>query len=173
MRDVWLSRWLRCALPVMLLACLAWLGLAPTNVALGKPVSVSTNASHTPAPPMDEDTFYRVVDGREREQPFAVHTELEVAPWVQVDLGKPYRIQRVVAYPRTDCCFADDQLPLVVELSNDGRLFEVVAKQTTPATVDFPWRFAIRGKSARYVRLSTDSKEPHRIVIGELQVYGR
>jgi hypothetical protein len=163
----------RCATPLALLVSIAWFVVAPKNVALGKPVSASSTAWYTPAAPFAKDALYRVVDGRQRERSFAIHTELETKPWVEVDLGKPYRIDRVVAYPRTDCCFGEEQLPIVVELSKDNQRFEVVSRNSTPATVDFPWRFATGGVSARYVRISTDSKEPRRVVIGELEVYGR
>jgi hypothetical protein len=171
-REVRLTRWFRCGALLALLATVAWLAIAPENVALGKQVSASSISSYTPAAPLGKDALYRVVDGRRREQSFAIHTENEPKPWIKVDLGKPYRIARVVVYPRDDCCFGEHELPLVVELSNDDQHFEIVARHTVPATVDFPWQFATPGRSARYVRLSTDAKRPRHIVIGELEVYG-
>jgi hypothetical protein len=171
-REVLLTRWFRCGALVVALAAVAWFAIEPKNVALGKQVSASSIASYTPPAPLGKDALYRVVDGRRREQSFAVHTELEAKPWVKVDLGKPYRIARVVVYPRDDCCFGEHALPVVVELSNDDQHFEIVASHGAPATVDFPWRFATLGQRARYVRLSTDAKGPRQIVIGELEVYG-
>ena len=171
-REVLLTRWFRCGALLVLLATVAWLAIRPKNVALGKQVSASSIASYTPAAPFGKDALSRVVDGRQREQSFAVHTELESKPWVKVDLGKVYRIARVVVYPRNDCCFGEHELPIVVELSNDNQHFEIVAGHASPATVDFPWRFATLGQRARYVRLLTDANEPRQIVIGELEVYG-
>ena len=172
-REVWLTRCLRCGTPLLLLASAAWFAAAPRNIALGKPVSASTISGHTPAAPLAKDTLYRVVDGRQIEPSLAVHTELEPKPWVKVDLGKPHRIDHVVVYPRSDCCLGEKQLPIVLELSSDDQRFEIVSSSSTVASVDFPWRFATAGATARYVRVSTDSKEPRIIVLGEIEVYGR
>lgn len=172
-REVRVSRWLRCSSLGVVLASLVFFGLTPKNLALGKPVKASTTCGGTPAAALGKEPLHRVVDGRRREQAFAVCTEVEAKPWVQVDLGRPHRIDRVVAYPRTDCCYGEQELPVSVELSNDGQHFEIVATRSTPATTNFPWRFTIEGRGARYVRLSTDSKEPRHVVLGELEVYGR
>lgn len=172
-REVRASRWLRCSSLGVVLTSLVFYALTPKNVALGKPVKASTTCGYTPAPALGKAALHRVVDGRQREQSFAICTEVEPKPWVQVDLGRPHRISRVVAYPRTDCCYGEQELPVSVELSNDGQLFEIVATSSTPATTNFPWRFTLEGRSARYVRLSTDSKEPRHVVLGELEVYGR
>ncbi|HET7540965.1 MAG TPA: discoidin domain-containing protein [Polyangiaceae bacterium] len=142
------------------------------NLALGKEVTASSICDLTPQPPLGQSRLQRLVDGRPKEQGFAICTELEVHPWVTVDLAREARIDRVVVFPRNDCCYGDDELPIQIELSGNNRDFEVVGSSDRPATADFPWRFAIQGRRARYVRITSPANEKRHIVIGEIEVYG-
>jgi hypothetical protein len=170
-REVRLSRWQRCGALVLACAGVLWALTSAKNVAHGKPVSASSICGYTPPSPLGSPNLDRVVDGRRREASFAVCTEVEKKPWVAVDLGQSHTLTEVVVYPRTDCCFGELELPIGIEVSNDNQHFEFVDKKSIPATTDTPWRFALGGRSARYVRVSTDSKEPSQVVISEVEIY--
>jgi hypothetical protein len=172
-RELLVSRWSCWAGVAALPLAVAWWALSPRNLALARQVSASSICQHTPEPPLGKPALYRVVDGREAEQRFAVCTNLERHPWVQVDLGGLHRIDRVVIYPRTDCCYGELELPLTLQVSADGKHFESVGASATPATAEFPWRFALRGSRARYVRVTSESAEARHVVLGEIEVYGR
>jgi hypothetical protein len=77
------------------------------------------------------------------------HTREEAGPWVVVDMLKARRIDRVVLKNRLDCCL-DRGVPLVVEVSLDGTLFETVAQQDTSFAV---WTARFARRPARYVRV--------------------
>jgi hypothetical protein len=152
-------------------AGLFWVLLSPTNIARGKPVSASSLCGYTPAAPLGAPRLERAVDGRRRELTFAVCTEVEPKPWVMVDLGAPHVIRQVVVYPRSDCCFGELELPVGIELSDDNQHFELAETISEPATPELPWRFSVHGRTARYVRVSTDAKESRQVVIGEIEIY--
>jgi hypothetical protein len=170
-REIRLSRWQRCGSLALACAGVLWAFTSTKNVARGKLVSASSVCGYTPATPLGRPNLDRVVDGRRREASFAVCTEVEKKPWVAVDLEQSHALTEVVVYPRTDCCFGELELPIGIEVSNDNQHFEFVGKKSVPATTDTPWRFALRGRSARYVRVSTDSKEPSQVVISEVEIY--
>jgi hypothetical protein len=171
-REALVTRWLVRGAAVAAVPSTIWLLTAPKNLALDKRVSASSICSLTPAPSLGEDALHRVVDGRRNELTFAVCTNTEQKPWVTVDLGQERRIERVVVYPRNDCCYGEDELPLRVQLSQDDKSFETIGTRTVPATLDYPWRFAARGEHARYIRVTADSDQPRHVIISELEVYG-
>ncbi|HWA72234.1 MAG TPA: discoidin domain-containing protein [Polyangiaceae bacterium] len=170
-REIVLTRWARFAALAGACLGLLWLLFSPTNIARGKPVSSSSLCGYTPPAPLGKPRLERVVDGRRREPSFAVCTEVEPKPWVSVDLGGPHAIREVVVYPRADCCFGELALPIGVELSDDNQRFESAGTESEPATPDVPWRFVIHGRTARYVRISTDSQESRQVVVGEIEIY--
>lgn len=77
------------------------------------------------------------------------HTREESGPWVLVDMLKTRTIRRVVLKNRLDCCL-DRGFPLVVEVSQDGTHFDVVAEQPAFFTV---WTARFKPRPARYVRV--------------------
>lgn len=165
-RDLKVTRAVR--LSVIGLACIAlisalvWKALAPKNVALGKPVSVSSHHPHTKAPPNG------LTDGR-TSGPYGVHTSTEDGAWVMVDLQRVHRIERVKIYNRTDGWF-DEGLPFALELSENGTDFVEVDKRTTPFSRWRPWVYEGGGKTARYVRVRKIGRGY--VALGELEVYG-
>jgi hypothetical protein len=170
-REIALRRWASGGALALFFAGLLWVLLSPTNIARGKPVSASSLCGFTPAAPLGSPRLERVVDGRRRELSFAVCTDVEPKPWVMVDLGAPHVVREVVVYPRSDCCFGELELPVGIELSNDNQQFELAETISEPATPELPWRFSVHGRTARYVRVSTDSKESRQVVIGEIEIY--
>jgi hypothetical protein len=74
---------------------------APTNLALGKPATQISTAAGAPGA-----TANRAVDGNRDGNFFdgsVTHTEYEVQPWWQVDLGASYNLGYVTLWNRTDC----------------------------------------------------------------------
>jgi hypothetical protein len=155
------------------LLCLLWGVLKPKNVASGKAVASSSVCRRIPPPRYREARLARLVDGVIAEASFGVCTAVEHNPWITVDLAKQHRITSVVVYSRSDCCWGSTDIPLQLQLSNDNREFVTVATRTKPFTDELPWRVAVAGRSARYVRLYSPANEPRDIVVNELEIYER
>ena len=147
--------------------------LGPRNLALGRHVFASSVCAYTPAPKYRSDRFYRLVDGERIEATFAACTEVQVHPWITVDLGSPRSIDDVVLHARSDCCWGIDDVPLSVQLSDDSVRYTTVATRRDPFTDDFPWKAKIGGTRARYVRIHRDANTPGSIVLSEVEVHGR
>jgi hypothetical protein len=98
-----------------------------------------------------------------------VHTNREPAPWAMVDLGAVRPLHEVRIYNRMDHNF-DDGLPYALELSEDGRGFQPAGRRTVHfggGRFDPPWKVDVRGKSARFVRVSATGY----LALSEVEVY--
>lgn len=113
------------------------------------------------------------VGAREGESTFALCTELEVHPWVQIDLGTQRRVDLARVFGRADCCWGDNDLPLSLQLSADGNTFETIAVRNEPFSSEDPWRVAVGGRVARFVRLYGETSERKNMVLSEVEVIGR
>jgi hypothetical protein len=152
------------------------------NLALGKRVTASSTCSLTPPRRYNEPELSRVVDGVYYEGPavnsewkdtaFAVCTESAVHSWINVDLGAERKLSRAVVYGRSDCCWGDG-LPVSLEVSSDDKHFVTIDTTETPFTAAFPWKIALDGRRARYVRLYAKSRAATSLVVSEIEVYGR
>lgn len=163
-RRLRVLRWVRIVGAVLLVMGLAagmvgWL-LTPDNVALGKPVTASSQRAGTPA---------ALVDGI-RTGAYGAHTQTDGKAWFTVDLMKPHRLSRVVVYNRGDGYWSE-MLPLVLELSVDGKKFERARVREGTFTDSKPWRVGLKGEVARYVRLRVDRADAY-IALNEIEVYG-
>jgi hypothetical protein len=171
---------------VAVLLLVAWVALAPRNLALGKTVTASSICGATPAPPVGRRAagrLDRLVDGVTVEGAmsrvewshgnFAACTELELHPWITVDLGGDHAIHEVVVYNRADCCWGVDDTPIEIQISLDNRTFVTVASRTEPFTDDFPWRASFATRRGRYVRLYNPVNLPKNLVLAEIEVHGR
>jgi hypothetical protein len=158
------------------LACVVFLAdiaFGSKNLARGRRVTASSVSPSTPAADPGEHRLSRVVDGVVAERAsFALCTNLEVRPWVTVDLGKVRSVDRVVVHPRSDCCWGDYDLPMRVELSLDGTRFAAVASNNRPFTDDMPWKIDAGGKRARFVRVMSPADEPRHVIVSEIEVLG-
>jgi hypothetical protein len=106
------------------------------NLAAGKPWKTSSRWTGCSADPTCEGILL-------------FHTVEEKEPWAQLDLLKPQTIHRIEVKNRVECC-ADRIVPLVVEVSLDGKQWTEVGRkkdQFTTWTIKFPPR------SARYIKL--------------------
>ena len=112
-------RWERIGAAALVLLAIAWLisgaiekKFAKPNIALGRPVAISSSVS--PDAALDHPL---VVDGNRGNLGF--HTENAPNQWVMIDLGSTKNISRVVVYNRVDCC-QERAIPLRLEVSDDG-----------------------------------------------------
>jgi hypothetical protein len=163
-RRVWYMRGLRVGAAALVLGIGVWFLTRETepadlgpNLALHRPVTVVT-----PHPDYGRNPGL-LVDGDRANLGF--HTNLAPNQHVTIDLGSAVRISRVVVYNRTECCF-DRAVPLVLEVSTDGKNFQQVSERKD---VFDRWVVKLRGTTARYVRL-TDRKNDY-FHLAEVEVY--
>jgi hypothetical protein len=82
------------------------------------------------------------------------HTKDELNPWIQYDLGAPTRFSSMTIKNRQDG-ERPRAVPLVVEVSNDGKTFREVVRRTEEFSV---WKPSFPKQTARYVRLRVARK---------------
>ncbi len=82
----------------------------------------------------------------------AFHTLSEPSPWYQVDFGAPTTFSSATLINRQDAAMGL-ALPLVVEVSDDGKVFREVARRTEPFTA---WMPSFAAQTARYFRVRVD-----------------
>jgi hypothetical protein len=150
---------------VLILLYVGWLGVRhrvmPINIALGKPVRVS---SYKQKPP----DGHELVDGRPGFT-FAVETNVEESPSVVIDLLSEHAIDRIVIHNRADGWW-DDCLPLVVELSRDDRTYTELARRVTYFGFDTPWVVQASGRMARFVRIRVARRSY--LALGRVEIFG-
>jgi len=172
-RDFWMTRWTRRVGLVLLLLGSSWMAVKPTNLARGKMVTSSSTCPEMPAPLLGVPRLGRVVDGVRGENSFAVCTDHGKNPWITVDLGAPRSLQQIVVYPRTAGPWDSTDLPQQLRVSLDNEHFEVVRERNELYTPDFPWRVDLPKKQAQYVQLIGVKQTPQKLVLNEIEVYGR
>ena len=77
------------------------------------------------------------------------HTNDELSPWLEIDLGRVKSVRRLYVKNRADCC-QERAVPLVAEVSNDRENWQVVARRDSPFLL---WEPSFQAVAARYVRL--------------------
>ena len=95
--------------------------------------------------------------------PFAFHTEVEVAPWWEVDLEGLFPLEAIVIHNRQEPRYQYRARSIVVEVSQDRDTWTLIHKGQVyfgAAGYGEPLRLPINGKViARYVRLSLAERE--------------
>jgi hypothetical protein len=172
-RELAFLRVVRSAAGVALLVVVAELLLAPSNLALRKPVTLSSQCANMPQARMMEKSISRAVDGVIYERPYAACTALEVHPWITVDLLREYEITEIVVHARVDCCWHDNAIPLSAQLSLNNKDFSTVATTQDILPPTSPWEIEVEDRRARYVRLYIATDAPKNIFVSEIEVYGR
>lgn len=157
--------------------------LKDRNLALDKTVTASSIGPYTPVPPPGKDRLSRLVDGVRIERTaigvewahgtHAGGTERQLHPWITIDLGRIRKINQVVVYNRSDCCWGLADVPVALQLSNDNQTFVTVATRAEEYSDEFPWKQPVGGRRARFVRLWSPSESPKELVLSEIEVYGR
>jgi hypothetical protein len=94
------------------------------------------------------------------------HTDVEVEPYWQVDLGQTHYVKQVRLWNRTDCC-SDRLANPTVSFSTDGVSWASVAYSGGPS----PTAEVAGNRAARYVRVSiSNNNEP--LSLAEVEVTG-
>lgn len=143
-----------------------------SNIALGKPVSVSSR-SRTPLP----EGRKGVTDGM-RTGAWGVETERTPAPWCLVDLGQVHPLEALLVF---NCLERDSNHvnTLKVKLSCDGVNWECIHDQR--GTYPFggirafggmpPLFVALQGFKARYVRLELSGLTS--LILDQIEIYAK
>lgn len=142
-------------------------GAGAVNLARGKPASQSSTSEWS-----RRDDAQGAVDGIINGS-YAFHTGNQANPWWQVDLGVQASIDEVRIFNRLDCC-AERARTLQVMLSEDGRQWRTVYRHGGDlfgGRDGKPLKVALRGASARFVRLQLN--EANWFHLDEVEVYGR
>jgi hypothetical protein len=156
-RELLARRLKRAATVLALLLPLVWFALRKTNLALHRPVTLSSSSSQYGVDPA------RVVDGRRTNLGF--HTEDKGDKSVTIDLGKSFRIRRVDVFNRADCC-QDRVVPLELQVGDDQRRFRKVLVRLDQFSL---WKAEFPPTDGRYVRLiQTGNAAFH---LSEIEVY--
>jgi hypothetical protein len=165
LREIRANRALRITVAALLLAYALYALIdgvvTPRNLALHKPASASSQRFDA-TPPSG-------VTNGDLESNFGVHTNDEPNPWVQVDLGAPLTIHEVSVYNRGDG-YQGEMVPLVLQLSDDGRVFTEVARREELFTQDKPWVVKLAKQRTRYVRVQLQRSHGY-IALSEIKVY--
>jgi hypothetical protein len=135
------QRWLRVTVSaVALIAVVIGLRALTTgaNLAEGKPFRTSTTWSGWAACQADGSC-----------SDVAFHTDEQMNPWVEYDLGAPKKVKRIEVKNREECC-RERAVPLVAEVSNDRINWTEVARRDTEFST---WTAKFPARTARYVRL--------------------
>jgi hypothetical protein len=128
-----------------------------TNLALHRPVSFSvpTRAEYKHGE--------QLVDGDTANIGF--HTESEEQPYATIDLGESKRIDRVIVHNRADCC-KDRAIPLQLEVSDDGKKFQLIAERKE---LFDKWIAKDLNAKGRYLRLRLNAHNMFHLA--EVEVY--
>jgi hypothetical protein len=81
------------------------------------------------------------------------HTNEQQGPWLLIDMNAARSIREIEVKNRTDCCF-ERALPLIAEVSTDGKSFSLVGWRDK---VFAEWTVRFEPRVARYVRLRADA----------------
>jgi hypothetical protein len=153
----------------VLCGCLVWAVMRvtrPKNLALGKPVSASSQHPQTAAPKDNSG-----VTNGDVESAYGIATNPPASSgglaWVMVDLTQPTRFKRIKIYNRADGWF-DDPLPLTLELSDDATNFNAVDTRSTSFSARSPWVYEpAGGGQTRYIRVRSST---NLVAINEIEV---
>ncbi|HEY5955399.1 MAG TPA: discoidin domain-containing protein [Polyangiaceae bacterium] len=141
---------------IAMLSLLSWWFTRPVNLALNKPVQLSSSFQPEMYPPQ------ALVNGDTTT--LGIHTMHVDSPWAQVDLGSVRKIRRVVVFNRQN--IPGNSVPLQIDTSVDGKTFERFAYNP----VEFlQWKAEGPVTRARYVRLTV--KRVSSLQLCEVEVY--
>jgi hypothetical protein len=155
-----------CALLAIVLGFVAWkarVAIRAKDIALEKPVTMSSIYPTASFPAGG------LTDGFVSDT-YGVHTNREALPWVQIDLGEVFRIDKIDVYNRSDCCF-DDGLPMTLLLSENGQEFVTVDSRRQSFTAASPWTYFAQGHRARYIRIN--GAPGSYLALGEVEAFGK
>ena len=135
-------------------------GTAPPLISNRRPYMVS---SQIPPYSTTRRLTPRLHDG------WIFHTTEEREPWFRVDLGRVRTITSIEIENRHEACCKARAIPLVVEVSNDGRRYRPVA---TRYEVFDTWTPEFSGVTGRFVRLRVQGRSTILHLAG-VEIFGR
>ena len=136
---------------------------SPNNIAYGKRSKMSSIKSN------QMPYFYypgRGVDGDTSSRGFATSRGGR-RPWWEVDLGREYALKEIVIYDGPNR-WGRAYLPLIILLSNDGKRYRT-ALEIEDRGREKPWRIAVNGERARFVKLLSSRRGMMSFI--EVEVY--
>ena len=139
---------------------------APANLALGKPASQSSRSPWSTATD-PQGAVDGVINGG-----FGFHTDQQINPWWQVDLGATARIDSIRIHNRLDCC-SERARTLQVMLSDNGQDWRIAYRHNGSlfgGKDGRPLVVPLQGSTARYVRLQLN--ESNWFHLDEVEVIG-
>lgn len=86
---------------------------------------------------------------------FFFHTNEELKPWLEIDLGTPQSFSALRVENRKDCC-TDRAFPLSIEISSDQQTWTKIARRDTAFS---SWLAKFPAVTARYVRVRLEKYE--------------
>jgi hypothetical protein len=178
-RQIRLSRALRVGVTAIVVAGLAigllvWGAtkiLGSKNLARGKPAQLSSTRAECPPGSGPSGRPASGIDDGSIGSAYDICTNFEANPWVSIDLEKVQPLAKAKVYNRGDCCWGAHDLPVVFEVSQDGKNFEQVARRTDAYTASDPWVVDIGGRLARFVRVRADAPDQRELVLSEIEVF--
>ncbi len=144
-------------LAILLVAAVAWRAAARRDLALHKPVRISSVLLGDPA---------GAVNGFVEWGSYAVHTRSDSPAWLTVDLEDAHRIGEVRVFGRGDGYLTGPGPAMVVEVSDDARTFRHGVPCDPIVTQASPCRVSLGGVPARYVRV----RHASHLVLSEVEV---
>jgi hypothetical protein len=171
-RIVWSRRARVSSAALFLVAVVVWTIRAlfmPTNIARGKPVTLSAlDPRGAPVSALvDGVRSGDVSPGSPRSE--VVQSKVDPAPFALIDLGAPHVLREIRVYNRDDGYF-DEGLPYAIDLSADGQTFTEVAHRTTHFGswwIDPPWIAPLQKQTARFVRVRATTY----LALSEVEVF--
>ena len=127
---------------VVLVPALAVILLWPPKRDLGKGAAWYTSSTHAQCHPEKSEC-----GGAKSDIMF--HTSQDQDPWFEYDFATPLAFSSLEIRNRSECC-QERAIPLVVEVSNDNKVFREVARRTDPFLT---WSPKFPTERARYLRL--------------------
>ncbi len=115
----------------------------PPNRALHAAVTMSSRRT-TSGPALD------VTNGKVVPEA-GIATNDEPDPWVQIDLGQPFRVSEITLMNAND--HQDDLTPLRAETSLDGNAWQPAATREASFSAEAPAVLSFRARDARFVRV--------------------
>ncbi|MFN7924135.1 MAG: discoidin domain-containing protein [Bryobacteraceae bacterium] len=136
-----------------------------TNIALSKTASQSSTAFGGPAA--------NGVNGV-LEPDYGFHTDEQVNPWWQVDLGQSSTVCQVRLFNRVDPQFLDRARSISINASDDGVTFRTVYRHDNSVwgAGGAPLVPTIPAFTARFVRLRLEANQPLYFNMREVEIYG-
>jgi hypothetical protein len=129
------------------------------DLALHKPVHASSVVLGAPE---------GAVNGFVEWGSLAVATRHGSTAWLDVDLEDTFRLDEVRVFGRGDGYYVEGYQPMDIEIAGDDGVFKHAGKCEAIVTQASPCRVALRGATARHVRVT----HPTHLAISEIEAFG-